>query len=132
MNSQIITQSNLKKILHYNPDDGFFTWKININKVKVGDLAGYTNKRNYIRIRAEGRRYMAHRLAWLYMKGEWPRNEIDHIDHVRSNNKWNNLREATHQENSKNQKLHKTNTSGFTGVCWDKGRSEWIAQIMLN
>ena len=132
MNSQIITQTELKEILNYNPDTGVFTWLVKpSSKVNVGDIAGYTNEKGYIRIRVNKKRYMAHRLAWLFMTGYWPKKEIDHIDHIRGNNKWGNLREATHQENGKNQKLHKSNKSGVCGVHWNKHNKSWDAQIMV-
>lgn len=60
---------------------------------------------------------MAHRLAWLYMTGEWPRQEIDHIDGDRANNKWLNLRDVDHATNMQNRRVAQSNNvGGFLGV----------------
>lgn len=95
-------------------------------------MAGYINVSGYIAISIDSKKYLAHRLAWLYMTGEWPENQTDHIDHVRDNNKWDNLRKATNQENLKNQSIRKNNESGITGVCWHKTANKWMAYINLS
>jgi len=66
------------------------------------------------------------------MVGEWPENQVDHINHIRNDNRWINLREVTHQENNKNCSLRVTNTSGFMGICWDTSRGLWKSQIMVD
>jgi len=139
-----LNQTYLKNILSYNPNTGDFTWLINKNsyggKVKIGKKAGTLlttgknkgwNQKSYWYIGINRQRYLAHRLAWFYMKGAWPK-EIDHIDHNGLNNKWFNLREVTHKENSKNTTLNRNNKSGYTGVTWYKAYNKWTAQIMVN
>lgn len=74
----------------------------------------------------------AHRLAWFYVTGSWPKAEIDHKDTVRSHNWWTNLREATTQENGANRKRNKNNTSGYKGVYWSNQRKMWAAKINPN
>lgn len=129
----MISQQELKERLHYNPKDGAFTWKISsCNRAKVGDVAGHVTPTRYITIRINKKSYLAHRLAWFYMKGEWPKNQIDHDNHIRNDNRWLNLFEATQQENSKNQSKSKNNTSGITGVYWEKRRKKWQANIMIS
>lgn len=72
---------------------------------------------------------MAHRLAWLYVTGVWPEHQIDHIDGDGLNNRWDNLREVTNQENQQNRKRMSRNTSGVIGVSFDKGMQKWSARI---
>jgi hypothetical protein len=130
------TQARLKEILHYNPKTGVFTWKIRTSKrIRIGYEAGCiahrkaTGGKKYRLIKADGALYLAHRLAWLYVYGEFPPHEIDHIDGNGINNKLINLRSVTRVENSKNVRLRSDNTSGFVGVHWDRFRSKWVAYI---
>jgi hypothetical protein len=73
--------------------------------------------------------HQAHRLAWIYMTGHSPKNQIDHIDGVRFNNAWVNLREATNKQNQENRALSLTNVSGYRGVCWKKSLQKWSARV---
>jgi len=128
--SEEITQEKLKNILEYNFDTGIFIWKVsNSNAIKIGDIAGSPNKCGYIVIQINNKAYLAHRLAWLYIYGKWPKKEIDHINGVECDNRFFNLRDVSHQENGKNQKLRATNTSGVTGVGWHKSTNRWVATI---
>lgn len=95
-----LTAERLRQVLHYEPGTGAFTWLISpVGSVAIGSPAGVNNGRGYIRIRIDGGRYMASKLAWLYVTGEWPKYEIDHRDRNRSNNAWSNLRAATRSQN---------------------------------
>ncbi len=129
----MINQSELKELLHYEPDTGIFTWKVSLNrKIKIGSIAGTKNKYwGYIYIGLKQKKYRAHRLAWFYMTGEWPKG-IDHDNHIRDDNRWLNLKEATQSKNTKNQSLRKDNKSGFTGVCWCDKWKKWVAKINVN
>lgn len=128
-----LTQSRLKELLHYDPLTGLFTRLIaTSSSIKVGDIAGNKNDKGYIRISVDNISYKAHRLAWLYMTGEFPENEIDHEDHIRSNNRWHNLSHVTTQENRKNISLRSNNTSGVTGVNWSKASKKWCAEINVD
>lgn len=129
-----LNQKQLKEILHYNPESGVFTWiKKTARNIRIGSIADNIDTENgYSRINIYEESYKAHRLAWLYMSGEWPEAQIDHEDHIRHNNKWLNLRKATHQENSKNRSLNKNNTSGCAGVCFSKNRNKWRSYIKIN
>ena len=126
-----LTQEYLLSVLEYHEDTGHFTWKKKTaSSVKIGEIAGGINSNGYWRISLLNRKWMAHRLAFLYVNGEFPNHEIDHLNHRPDDNRWCNLREVTHQENSKNQKLRTTNKSGFTGVLFDKNR--WRAEITVS
>ena len=127
----MITQSELKKLLHYNPDTGIFTWARSIAGVRAGDIAGdYTH--GYSRIGINGKRYYGHRLAWLYMTGDWPKHQIDHMNHVRDDNRFKNLRCTTNSENHKNTPKRKDNKTGIIGVTLERSNKAWSVQITLN
>lgn len=125
----MINQKELKTALHYDPQTGFFTWAINRSNVKAGSIAGAMRKNGYIQIGLAGKFWLAHRLAWLYMTGAMPLDQVDHIDGNKSNNAWGNLREATTKQNGENLKTLDTNTSGFRGVVYYKRTNKWMAQV---
>ncbi len=128
----MITQEYLKSILSYDKDSGLFTWKINIAiSIRVGDIAGTIMNTGYRRIRINKKGYYAHRLAWLYMTGNFPK-EIDHINRIKDDNQFCNLRLATHQSNMQNRNIQENNKSGVTGVCWHKKRNKWCVNIKVN
>jgi len=144
----MITQAEVRELLHYDPETGVFTWKTrdpkwfpsenscdSWNTQRSGKKAGYSYKSrttSYRAITIKSKLYQAHRLAWLYMVGEWPEYEIDHIDGDGLNNRFNNLRDVDHSTNLKNQKIRSTNSSGITGVYWCKARSKWAAYINVD
>jgi len=109
-----LTTDRLREMLTYDPTSGIFVWRLNRRRVRAGDIAGSVNHDGYVRIKVLGAQYFAHRLAWLYMTGEWPIDEIDHKDRKRDNNQWCNLRETDHIGNMQNRVLE--NASGFPGV----------------
>lgn len=121
----MITQTKLKQNLIYDCDTGFF-------HKKDGSIAGSHNPLGYIRIYVESKIYSASRLAWLYETGEWPNDEIDHINGVRDDNRFINLREANRSQNCYNKGLMTNNTSGHKGVSWHKTRLCWQAIITVN
>lgn len=122
----MITQKRLKEILTYNKESGIFVWKKKTssksNRTVVGDIAGSVTKNGYIVIKIDGKLHFAHRLAWLYINGIIPKEQIDHKDHDRTNNRILNLREATHRENMKNLSKRKNNKTGIMGVILREGR----------
>ena len=126
----MIIQDEIKYKLNYNPDTGIFTKKTNSWKFKIGDVAGFKNKMGYIIIGIKNKQYLAHRLAWLYVYGEFPK-LIDHINLNPSDNRICNLREATCSQNFYNKIKQSNNTSGIKGVTWDKQCNKWKAQIKV-
>ena len=133
MTNEILTQSRLKELLHYDPDTGVFTWRKKMaRRVKIGDEAGCRHSSGYILIQAAGKLYRAHRLAWLYINGSWPSNQIDHINQNKSDNRIKNLRDVTKSINMRNTKKSKNNSSGITGVSWAANRNKWVAYITVN
>lgn len=126
----MITAERLHEVAIYDPVTGIFRWKIRLtNRVKIGDIAGSVTSKGYFRIRVDGHLYLAHRLAWLYMTGEWPEHEVDHDNLTKADNRWENLRAATRPQNMANTTLRTDNTSGFKGVWWHKQNKRWIAEI---
>jgi hypothetical protein len=128
----MITQEYLKELLHYDPDTGVFTWLVDKGTAKAGCEAGcirQAERTHYRRIRIDGEDHLAHRLAWLYIHGQLPENDIDHEDQNGLHNWISNLRDVTHRENQRNKRLSCNNTSGVTGVSFVKGSGKWLAQI---
>lgn len=117
-----MTPEYLRSILHYDPDSGVFTRRA------TGKIAG-SGKSGYRKISINNRSYWAHRLAWAIMMGEWPPETIDHKDGDGSNNRWDNLRAATRQQNQQNRRRHKSNGSGFKGITKNKHGITWSAAI---
>lgn len=112
-------QAELLRVLHYDPMTGLFTWLVRLSqRAKVGDVAGrFRRDTGYRSIRLDGREYYAHRLAWLYMTGEWPADEIDHINGSRSDNRWANLRAADRSLNQQNERIARsTSVTGLLGA----------------
>lgn len=128
----MLTQSRLKELLEYNPETGVFTRLVRTaNKTKIGDTVGKLHNKGYRHTNIFGKDHLLHRLAWLYMMGEWPQADIDHVNGVRDDNRFCNLREATRGENLQNMRMSPRNTSGFMGVYWCKHRKKWRAQIRV-
>lgn len=127
-----LTQKELKKMLHYNPDTGVFIWKCARPHANIGDVAGHAEPNSYHTISVFNVSYKAHRLAWLYMKGYLPKNiDIDHKDQIPWHNWWDNLRLASRQCNMRNCGNRKDNKSGVKGVI-KHGKNKWLAGIRVN
>ncbi len=127
---EMITQELLHELFYYDEETGLLTRKIaNSNYVKVGDIVGTKTKGGYLRTRVNGKDYLVHRLIWLFVHGTFPKIHIDHINHNGIDNRLCNLREADDAINGRNRSLKNTNTSGINGVCYDRVRGKWLAQI---
>lgn len=125
MASNILTQDRVKTLLSYDPDTGFLTWR------KTNRRAGTRHYSNYRNVFVDGRCYIEHRVIWLYAHGEWPSVDIDHINRQRDDNRLQNLRLATREENCQNQPVRKTNRSGRTGIYFHKISQKWAAVISV-
>jgi hypothetical protein len=129
----VVTQEYLKSIVNYDPQTGVMNWIVSLSaRTRVGDVAGNDNGLGYLRVRINKRLYVVHRLAWLYMTGLWPEADIDHINMNRSDNRWENLRQATRTENFGNRRKYKNNTSGVKGAYWSKSKHKYVAGIGVN
>jgi len=125
-----ITQERLKELFYYNPHTGKFTRKVTLcNRAIAGSTPGSKCKRGYIQMPVDGKKYKAHRLAWLYMTGSHPCNMIDHINHIKDDNRFCNLRMVDNSENKRNGNTYKNNKSGFNGVYRKKCTNKWYVNI---
>ena len=132
----IISVDKLRYSFNYNPHTGTIVWaNPTANRVKQGDIAGYEykNKRNKYRyVRLAGKVFFAHRVAWAMHYGEWPKEQIDHIDRNGLNNKIENLRDVSQSINQLNRRLNKNSTSGIKGVTPIKNSKRWRARMQIN
>lgn len=110
--------------ISYDPATGIFTAKVSAGRRKAGDVLGYVKADGYRLIQFNGKWKYAHRLAWFFMTGEWPKDEIDHINNDRDDNRFANLRECTRSQNMMNVPRR--------GACFHKTRGKWIANICVN
>ena len=129
-----MTQDELKSLLSYEPDTGIFRWVNDVGngKLKATTVAGSIKRTGYVIIWIGGTGYRAHRLAWLYMTGRESTKLIDHINRVKSDNRWENLREATLAENQWNHDLKRSNKSGVSGVHFCNTWKKWKASCNVN
>lgn len=127
-----LTQDRLKEVVDYNPCTGGFTRKITQGGMSVGSPSGAQHHTGYILISIDGKRYAAHRLAWLYINGEWPNGQVDHINRIKNDNRVSNLRESTRSQNYANSPKKVTNKSGYKGVFWNKVSQKWVSEISVN
>lgn len=141
-----LTADIARQLLRYDPWTGKLFWRHRErkwfksdgswkrwNSLHAGQEAlAALDKDGYLRGRMLGKTYRAHRIAWLIETGRWPENEIDHLNGFRNDNRIKNLRDVTHSENGKNQKLSAVNTSGASGVHWDKRQRKWRARIEVS
>jgi len=143
-----LNTDQVRELLDYDPETGIFTWRERgphwfktenacgtFNTRFVGRPAGSVSlkKNGYPRIiiGVDGSQYRASRLAFLWMGEELPE-QVDHEDRNSLNNAWKNLRRSSHRENTKNKSMYSNNTSGYTGVSWNKTSGKWLAQVSDN
>lgn len=127
----MLTQDRLKELFNYDSATGVFTRiKTTSSRAMKGFIAGSVSSHGYLRIRIDGRVYFAHRLAWLYEFGEFPRGIMDHINGDRKDNRIINLRQASLSQNGFNRRMQSTNKSGVKGVSWSNRDNKWRAVIM--
>src|SRR6266498_5665389 len=124
----LLTQSELLRIIEYDINTGIFYWKIKNGHAQPGKIAG-TQKDGYWKIRIAGFAYYAHRLAWLYVYGDWPVDQIDHINRDKLDNKIRNLRPCSRSQNKANSSVSKNNICRIKGVRWARANRKWSAQI---
>jgi hypothetical protein len=128
-----LTAARLREVIHYDPETGVFTRRVGVRGQSAGAIAGRVSKSlGYVFIGVDKQTYLAHRLAWLYMRGVWPNAQIDHINGIRDDNRINNLREATIAQNRQNQTgFRRNNSSGYLGVYADRNTGLYTAKIKI-
>ncbi len=120
-----LNQDLVRKLFRYDPETGVLT------RLSTRDRAGWLSSIGYWYVSINSKKYLVHRVIWLLVTGEWPAADIDHRDGNPANNRWENLRAVTHSQNLMNQKMNCKNTSGVKGVCFDKARNKWAAEIKI-
>lgn len=131
----LVSQERLRELLKYDEAKGVFTYLVARGRFKPGDVAGHISKSDgRVNINIDGRLYRAHRLAWLYMTGEWPQHEIDHKDTNPSNNAWGNLRDVLPVINKQNIKKAPIGKkySNLLGAQWCTQRKKWKSSIKVH
>ena len=133
MSENILTQERLKELLSYDPETGVFVRiKQTSSNAKIGDVAGTIKRDGYRYIQIDRKQIGEHRLAWFYMTGAFPPDQIDHINRNKTDNRFVNLRTVTGSENQHNQGINRVNTSGYKGVSYQKCCKKWYASIQFN
>ena len=129
----MLTQKRLKEIIHYEPDTGVFTRHVTVANAVAGSIAGCKTSMGYIRIKIDRKAVFAHRLAWLYVYGYFPKQIIDHVNQIKDDNRIKNLRKSSALQNAHNISHKKTiSKSGFRGVSWHKRCKKYCARIRVN
>ncbi|QKJ88069.1 HNH endonuclease [Paramixta manurensis] len=119
----------LEKFINYEPETGVFIWKVSPSpRVNIGDRSGWLDSQGYRYIRIENKTYKSSRLAYLWMTGNQPV-IVDHINGIRSDDRWENLRNCLGDENNYNKGKESKNKSGITGVFWSSRDKKWRAEI---
>ena len=124
MVSEELTAQKLRELLDYNPETGVFVRKIGVATTNAGDVVG-SNVNGYLSVKIKNKPYYLHRLAWLYVYGEFPSGEIDHINRNKKDNKIDNLRNVTRQQNTQNRTV-------TSGVFQTKNKRRWRARISVS
>lgn len=147
MDNRILpTPEQLRQLLTYDANTGKLTWKRRPSEMFATPRAyglwntRFAHKEAFTSVKGSGYRHgkifsklhLAHRVIWAMQSGEWPKDQVDHIDTDRLNNSWSNLRLASHHQNARNQSFRSNNKSGFKGVHWCKRGRVFIAQISVN
>jgi hypothetical protein len=128
-----VSPASLQEMLSYSKETGRLTWSRNVaGRARAGQETGTTNYNGYLSLIIKGRPYRAHRVAWAIVTGSWPIGEIDHIDGVKTNNEWSNLRDVTRSVNQQNKRRSQSRTPGhLLGTSLDKRSGRWRAQIKV-
>ncbi len=126
----MLTQERVRALFDYREDGELIRRVRTSNCIQVRDVTGSLNH-GYKRTMVDGKRYLNHRLIWLWHFGYFPENQVDHINRVRDDNRIENLREVSQSCNTKNSKQRKNTSSGITGISWCKGTNKWQAHIKI-
>ena len=130
---QKVTGTTIAIFLDYDPQTGKFSRKLKTGPHSYpGEEITHLNDEGYVVVTMMGARLRAHRIAWAWMTGKWPENDIDHINGDRTDNRFSNLRQATRSQNLQNSGLRPTNKTGQTGVHFCHQRKKYVAQIRVN
>ena len=130
----MLTQEILKQYVVYHPDTGWFTSTgVRYSNKQVGERVGTLHKtKGYRYLAIQGKTYREQRVVFLYMTGKWPEHQVDHINRIKDDNRWENLRDVPAKVNSANRKVSVLNKSGYTGVFWNTNLAKWQVNCVSN
>ena len=129
----MINQETVRKLFHYDAESGMLLWRNgNGRNVKPWQEAKAKNANGYYTAKINGKSYLTHRLAWLYVYGEFPKEDIDHKNRIRNDNRLCNLRAVSRTDNCQNISLPSHNKSGHIGVSWFKSHNCWTVYVKVN
>lgn len=130
--ARLLTADDIREHIEYDPDAGTFTWLKARHRGRwpANRPAGYV-RGGYLAIKLRQVKVLAHRLAWVYMTGEWPEALVDHWDNDKLNNRWGNLRLATPSQNAMNS-IGKRGAARLKGASWDTTNEQWRASICID
>jgi hypothetical protein len=126
MHTPQLTHDYLESVLRYDITTGEFI------RLRTSRVTGRINDDGYLEIQVGKKRFLAHRLAWFWVYGQWPDHPLDHINRVKTDNRISNLRYITASQQNQNTDLHPNNTSGYRGVFLDRRSGKWRARIRVN
>lgn len=124
--------NRLHELFSYDANTGLLTRKVTMGCRAAGDIVSCLEAKGYLRVNVDGYRYKVHQVVWFINYGQWPASQIDHRDRNPSNNRIDNLRLATNQENGANRGKNRNNTSGAKGICLLAASGKWSAGIKIN
>jgi len=128
-----LSQAYLREIFDYNPMTGLLIRRVSLgSRAQAGDVVGTPAGSGYLNVCINYKKYLVHRLIWMYVHGVWPSIEVDHWNRRKADNWLSNLRLATHSENQHNIGIRRNNSSGFTGVKQSSSAGKWCARITLD
>ncbi len=126
--------ARIKQLVSYDPLTGVFTRKVALStRTNVGDIMGSRTLQGYLTFMVDRKVYRANRLAYFYMTGEWPKGVVDHVNEVKSDNRWSNLRDVTNLQNCQNvSKPRRNNATGYLGVHLHRKTNKFRALLTAN
>lgn len=127
----MLTQERLKELLRYRKNIGVWKWKKSRSGCSNGLNAGGIHSDGYRYIRIDGKLFQSSRLAFLYVEGYLPENQVDHKNRIRDDDRWDNLRHVSAQCNIRNSGMLRNNKSGVKGIYWNKNRNQWQTHISV-
>lgn len=123
------TAEQIRTLFDYIPETGILLRKTGR---KAGQPIGWAHPSGYLRIKIDGFGYPVHRIAWIIMTGEWPSNVIDHINQIKNDNRWVNLRDIPHEKNLQNRSMLTKSKSGIKGIYWNEKVRKWQVHLAVD
>lgn len=131
-NQKKLTHKRLKELVDYDPESGYFSWKFGRPGASMGVRCGTVKKAGYTILTLDRTLFRAHRVAWFFVHGEWPKDEIDHINRMRSDNRLANLRIADRSKNGFNKPVRSDSKIGVKNVSYDQETGVYYVRLVID